>query len=142
MKNSFPQPRIKSLMIKETSYTDPLVIENQLLKYQLDWLMRAEMENAQLEIKDTKLYWHSGIWYYGVWENGVWLDGIFYGTTWKDGVWHNGVWKNGTFQQGIWMNGIFENGEFLGEWRAGTKKDGERQHVNESFLTYSEFFKK
>jgi hypothetical protein len=118
--------RIKKLIFEDKPYTDPVLIESLLQKNSLSWLNKAEIENAIVEIKDSKLYWHRGIWYYGDWEYGLWLDGEFRYGNWYNGVWYNGTFKNGTWHNGIFMNGVFENGEFLdGEFRDGVKKGGD-----------------
>lgn len=130
--------RIKELIYKGKSYTEQVLIENHLYKHGFNWLNKAEIENAIIEIKDGKLYWHSGVWYYGDFGYGIWLDGIFKSGNFT-GVWHNGLFKNGTFS-GIWMNGNFENGDFLkGEFRKGIMK-GEVK--NDEVLKFSEYFKK
>lgn len=117
--------RIKSLKFENKQYTEPVIINNLLLKNGFNWLNLAEIENAILEIKKDKIYWHSGIWYYGDWKYGIWLDGVFKYGNWYDGVWKNGVFKNGTWHNGIWMNGVFEDGTFKdGEFRDGVKKGG------------------
>jgi hypothetical protein len=136
--------RIKSLTYKDDVITDPVIIENHLLKNGLSWLNIAEIENAIIEIKDGKLYWHSGVWYYGDWQYGIWLDGIFMYGTWHGGVWHNGIFRNGTWKDGIFMNGTFEKGTFeKGEWRNGNRKGGNFQiDVNEKVIKFSNFFKK
>lgn len=127
--------RIKELIYKEKSYTDPNLIDKLLLKKGFHWLQIPEIENAILEIKDNKLYWNSGIWYYGDFGYGIWLDGIFkFGTF--NGVWNNGVFKDGIFN-GIWINGTFESGDFKGEWRGGIRKD----KVSENVLKFCNFIK-
>jgi hypothetical protein len=129
--------RIKELIYKGKSYTDKVLIETYLYKHGFNWLNKAEIENAIIEIKNDKLYWHSGIWYYGDFGYGIWLDGIFKFGNFV-GVWHNGLFKNGTFD-GIWMNGNFENGDIIGgEFRKGILK-GE---VKNDVLKFSEYFKK
>jgi hypothetical protein len=137
--------RIKSLTYRDNIITNPVIIENYLNKNGLTWLTLAEIENAIIEIKDNKLYWHSGVWYYGDWKQGIWLDGMFRFGTWHNGVWHNGVFKNGTWKDGIFMNGTFENGTFEGgEWRGGIRKGGdfkvETEEVNEKVIKFSKFF--
>ena len=133
--------RIKSLTYKNKIYNNPKEIEKILLNNNFNWLNLSEIENAIIEIKNNKIYWKSGIWYYGDWEYGIWLDGIFKYGNFKGGVWLNGLFKNGTFKNAVWMNGTFENGTFSGDWRNGTNKNG--NFINESFslLKFSQFKK-
>lgn len=131
--------RIKSLKYKGKIYKDPTEIEDVLKKKSLFWLNKAEIENAIIEIKENKLYWLQGVWYYGTWEYGVWLDGIFKYGTWLGGVWYNGLWMNGTWENGIWMNGTWENGTFnSGEFRNGEKIKGNFNNENENLTNESE----
>lgn len=135
--------RIKSLKFENKTYTDQTIISKLLLKNGFNWLNNAEIENAVLEIKSDKLYWHSGIWYYGVWVYGIWLDGIFRYGDWRDGVFYNGVFENGIWYNGVFMNGEFKGGEFLnGDWRDGVKTGGVFKNisdVNEKIKKFSEF---
>lgn len=106
--------RIKKLTFKNKSYTDKVLIDDILLKNGLSWVNKAEIENAVIEIKDGKLYWYGGIWYFGDWDYGLWLDGEF-----RYGNWYNGVFYNGNFKNGTWHNGVFMNGTFTGEFIKG-----------------------
>ena len=134
--------RIKSLKFENKIYKDPIVIESILLKNGFNWLNIAEIENAILEIKKDKLYWNSGIWYFGDWHYGIWLDGIFKYGNWYNGVWYNGIFKNGTWHNGIWMNGEFEGGEFLdGEFRKGNRKGEKIEKLKEDKKLKVEKFK-
>lgn len=131
--------RIKELIYKGKSYSEQVLIESYLFKHGFNWLNKAEIENAIIEIKDGKLYWNSGVWYYGDFGYGIWLDGIFKFGTFV-GVWHNGLFKNGTFKDGIWMNGNFEGGSFEnGEFRKGVMKG---ETINNDVLKFSEYIKK
>lgn len=135
--------RIKKLIIGEYIYTDNTSITNNLHKNSFHWLDKAEIENAILEIKDSKLYWNSGIWYYGDWEYGIWLDGTFMYGNWFNGIFYNGVFKNGVWHDGIFMNGIIEGGEFLkGDFRNPIKKGGSFSNdidLKESIIKFTNF---
>lgn len=101
--------RIKNLIYENKPHTDTYIITTILHKNGLEWLDKAEIENAIIEIKDGKLYWHTGVWYYGDMIYCIWLGGIF-----KYGNWYNGVWYNGWFAGGIWHDGVFMNGKITG----------------------------
>jgi hypothetical protein len=137
--------RIKSLKLGNKNLTDAFDIKTSLMKHGLNWLNEAEIENAIIEIKNNKLYWYSGIFYFGTWEDGIWLNGSF-----KWGDWLNGVFYNGEFR-GIWHNGIFMNGVFLGgEFKAGVFRDGDKKggkffdekEIKENFVIKFSDFKK
>jgi hypothetical protein len=90
--------RYLGLIFEGKNYSSESKIDTILEQNNLDWLIDAEIENANLEIKKNTLIWHSGTFY--------------------SGHWHYGIFKNGKFY-GNWKNGIFENGEFLGKWNSG-----------------------
>jgi hypothetical protein len=93
--------RFKEFKVVDRILTNPIKIEEQLIKYNLQWLVNSEIEDAVVEIKNNTL---------------IWKDGNFYA-----GNWHYGIWQNGHFH-GIWENGIWENGNFNGKWKSGIKK--------------------
>lgn len=107
--------RIKKLIIGDNIYTDNITIENKLSEYLCSWMLKPEIDNAVIEIKDNKIYWYNGVFYYGVWEYGIWLDGVFYGK-WNDGVFYNGIF-NGDFYNGIFYNGVFNGKKHGGDFR-------------------------
>ncbi len=124
--------RIKKLIYEDRVVDDPIIIRSLLEENNLVWLNKAEIENAVLEIKDGKLYWHRGVWFFGNLDYIIWLDGEFRGGEWYNGVWYNGVFKNSTWHNGIFMNGVFENSKFVsGEFRKGVKKNSTFPKVNE-----------
>jgi len=138
--------RIKSLKIENNTYIDQFIIHKLLLKNGFNWLNKAEIENAVLEVKSDKLYWHSGIWYYGEWVYGIWLDGIFRYGDWKNGVFYNGIFENGNWHNGVFLNGEFKGGNFLnGEFRNGIRSGGTfkiETDVNEKIKKFTEYIKK
>ena len=100
-----------------------------------DWLKEAVTENADVEIINGEVHWHSGTWISGKWHNGAWYNGVWWngtwenGTwnwgTWKEGVWNDGTWNDGTWKGGIWKRGFWERGLWHnGIWLAGTWKTG------------------
>lgn len=91
--------RFKELKVGETTFTKPTEINKELTKYNLQWLIDSEIENAQVEIKNKTLIWHDGNFIAGHWHFGIWKDGQF------RGVWENGIWEKGTFD-GKWKSGI------------------------------------
>jgi hypothetical protein len=86
--------KYKSLVYKEEVFRNSKKINDILLDNNLEWLIDAEIENAELEIKNNTLIWKNGIWYSGTWHYGIWLDGSFI-----NGTWENGIWENGHFHQ-------------------------------------------
>ncbi len=104
------------------------------------WLKEAVTENADVDIIEGVVHWHSGTWHSGVWENGVWETGLWKGGTWKHGLWKSGTWEGGTWHsgtwrygtwndgrwhEGTWCNGIWEDGHwYSGYWNNGTWYDG------------------
>lgn len=137
--------RIRKLTIGDSTFTDNVSIINNLHKNSIHWLDNAEIENAILEIKDGKLYWQTGTWYFGDWEYGIWLDGTFMFGNWYNGIFWNGLFKDGIWHDGIFMNGIIEGGEFRkGEFRNIIKKGGnfsEEVILKESVLKFLNYKK-
>ena len=135
--------RIRKLIIGEDIFTDNISITDNLHKNSIHWLDLPEIENAILEIKDSKLYWLAGTWYFGNWEYGIWLDGTFLYGNWYNGIFYNGSFKDGIWHDGIFMNGIITGGKFLkGEFRNPVIKGGdfsEEIQLKESVLKYNEF---
>ena len=84
-------------------------IENWLYTSPYYWILKCEVDNVKLTIKDDILYWNNGIFYYGNWKWGVFENGEF-----RSGIWNGGIFLNGTFK-GKWLNGVFKNGTFKGE---------------------------
>jgi len=96
--------RFKKITINNKEYHNKSKIEELLKLYNFFWVLNAEIEDADLEIKNNTLIWNSGDFLYGKW---------FYG-----------IFKNGSFH-GVWENGIFAGGDFKGKWKSGidlTKK--------------------
>ncbi len=105
-----------------------------------DWLKEAVTENADVEIIDGLVHWHSGTWNNGTWNDGTWKNGVWKGGIWKRGfwergLWHNGTWLSGTWCSGTWISGIWEEGTWYngtwerglwhnGTWLSGTWKSG------------------
>ena len=136
--------RIKSLKFENKLYFDINTINNILIKNGFYWINNAEIENAYLEIKDDKLYWLSGVWYYGTVDYIIWLDGIFKYGEWLNGVFYNGVFENGKWLNGVFMNGVFKGGEFLGgEFRDGIREGGTfKIDLSESVKSFTNYIKK
>ena len=91
--------KYKSLTHKDKTHRNDLKITQILSDLNFDWLIDAEIENAEIEIKNDTLIWKSGTWYSGTW---------FYG-----------IWQKGNFLSGVFLNGIWEEGTFKGEFRSG-----------------------
>ena len=90
--------KYKKVVINNNEYTDQNKIDSLLNDLKFHWVVDAEMENAEIVIKNNTI----------IWENGTWLYGN----------WRFGIWKNGSFH-GKWENGIFEDGEMKGEFLSG-----------------------
>jgi hypothetical protein len=88
------------------------------------------VEDAVVEIENSKLLWRLGIWKNGIWEKGTWKNGIWKSGIWKEGYWSMGTWENGYWKKGIWENGIWKKGIweggiwFNGTWLSGIWKKG------------------
>jgi hypothetical protein len=93
--------RFKELRVGERIITKPTDINKELTKFNLQWLIDSEIEDAEVEIKNNTLIWNDGKFITGHWQYGIWKDGQFRGT---------------------WENGIWEKGNFDGKWRSGIKK--------------------
>ena len=91
--------RFLKLKIGDKEFRKDSEIINQLLNNNLDWLLKQELENASIEIKNETLIWH---------------DGYFLGD------WYYGIFKGGEFH-GRFINGIFENGQMKGKFLSGIK---------------------
>lgn len=85
--------RYKSLKFENKVYESQSLIDKILSNEGFHWLLDSEIENAELEIKNSTIIWKGGTYYAG--------------------NWHYGIWENGTFS-GRWINGIFVQGEFKG----------------------------
>tara|TARA_R110000772_G_scaffold2410_2_gene8395 strand:+ start:15775 stop:16074 length:300 start_codon:yes stop_codon:yes gene_type:complete len=91
--------KYKSLTIGDKVYKNQKDIEKRLENQNFYWVIDAEFENAELEIKHDTLVWESGKWFHGKWEYGIFNNGEFHGT------WENGIFEGGTFK-GNWISGI------------------------------------
>ena len=67
--------RFKELLIDSKSITNPKKIESLLKEHKFYWLIDSEIENAQIEIKNNTLIWHSGNFYSGDWFYGIFKEG-------------------------------------------------------------------
>ena len=112
--------KYKELKVGEKSYNKQNEIENILNTNKFFWVLDAEFEDAEIEIKNDTLIWNSGTWFHGTWEYGIWMDGVFHGK------WDNGIFENGKFE-GEWVSGIdfTENGV-----KINIKEDEEKQIDN------------
>lgn len=90
--------KYKSLKVDGRDYDNHNDIVKVLKNYNFYWVIDAEFENAEIEIKNNTLVWESGDWLHGKWEYGIFKGGKFHGT---------------------WINGIFVDGEFKGKWESG-----------------------
>ena len=96
--------RIKKLFTSARVLSLPSEIHRFLIDNDIDWLARAEIENAIIEItEDKKIHWLMGTWFNGHWHGDTWRDG-----TWYDGYWHQGEWLNGKWHSGKQLAGEFE----------------------------------
>lgn len=91
--------KYKSLTIDEKVYSNQNDIEKRLKDHKFYWIIDAELEDAEIEIKNNTLVWNNGKWFHGNWEFGIFMDGEFHGT------WDNGIFEDGTFE-GKWISGI------------------------------------
>lgn len=97
--------RYVELVIDGKKYKSQNEIQKQLLLNKFYWLLDSEIENAQIELKNNTLIWHSGDFYSGDWEYGIFKNGNFYGN---------------------FINGIFEGGNFKGNWQSGINLQSEK----------------
>lgn len=84
--------KYKSLIFNDTKYTIRNQIEKILRDLKFFWLIDAEMENAEIEIRNNTLIWYNGIFLSGQWHFGIFKDGKFYGN------FINGIWEGGQFK--------------------------------------------
>lgn len=91
--------KYKSLTIDEKVYTNQKDIEKRLKDQNFYWVIDAELEDAEVEIKNNTLVWNNGKWFHGNWEFGIFNNGEFHG------IWDNGIFEGGTFK-GKWISGI------------------------------------
>lgn len=89
--------RFKVLKYNNSNITNSSKIQSILEKEKMYWLIESEIENAQIEIKNSTLIWHNGYFF---------------------GDWHYGIFKNGDFH-GTFRNGILEGGKFKGKFISG-----------------------
>lgn len=101
--------KFKSLTIGEKEYYKPKIITKLLYENGFYWLIDSEFIDAEIEIKNETMIWHSGTFLYGKWKYGIWLNGDF-----RDGIWENGIWENGNFN-GKFLSGIFKDGTISDE---------------------------
>ena len=101
--------KYKSLIHSNREYNRQSDIEDILSRHGFNWLIDAEFENAEIEVKNDTILWHSGTWYSGNFKYGIWLNGDF-----KWGTFENGIWENGNFN-GKFLSGIFKDGNMNGE---------------------------
>jgi hypothetical protein len=105
------------------------------LREKFPWILKTDISDAVLGIKDNKLVWWNGTWNKGIWEDGIWKSGTWKGGTWKNGilemgVWEDGIWEKGTWKDGTWKNGTWKNGTWMygnfnsGTWENGTWENG------------------
>lgn len=90
---------INELIFNNKTLTNKSEILKILKDNKLYWLIDSEVEEANIEIKNNTLIWHSGIYKYGKWHFGIFKNGTFYG------IWENGIWESGTFK-GKWISGV------------------------------------
>lgn len=102
---------------EHVTMTSSKVIEQYLAVSPHHWLIKCEMDDVVLEIKDNIVYWKSGILY---WGNTQWM--VVENCDFRSGVWNGGIWLGGKFK-GKWMNGVWKAGEFDGEWIAGDRPE-------------------
>jgi hypothetical protein len=84
--------RYKQLLYKNDIYTDEAEIENILKKENLDWVVKAEIEEADISIVKKTLIWNEGSFIFGYWFYGIFKRGSF------NGVWINGIDETNTIQ--------------------------------------------
>ena len=97
--------RYKELIIDGKSIKSNHQIDSQLKSRKFYWLIDSEIENAQIEIKNNTLIWHSGDFFSGDWYYGIFKGGNFWGN---------------------FINGIFESGNFKGKWQSGINLQSEK----------------
>lgn len=110
--------RCKELINNNSTITLPSKIKKVLSDKKKDWLLKAEFDNAIIELRGDKVIWHMGTWHRGHWHGDKWMDGIWHNGFWHQGEWQNGTWYNGTWIDGIWHNGVWKKGN----WKGGEKR--------------------
>lgn len=89
---------IEQLNYRGKTYTNQKEINKILAQEKLFWLIDSEVDSAKIEIENSTVIWHEGIYISGNWNYGIFKNGGFYGN---------------------WKNGIFEGGFFNGKWESG-----------------------
>lgn len=89
---------IEELNYKGKNFKNSKEIYQILKEEKLFWLIDSEIDKAKIEIKNSTVIWHEGIYISGNWNYGIFKNGGFYGN---------------------WKNGIFEGGYFNGKWETG-----------------------
>lgn len=103
--------KFSHFIFKEKEVTKEREINLILSSLGMDWLIEAEFESADVEIKHNTLIWKSGTWYWGEWFYGIWKSGTWHDGIWKSGIWENGDFMSGKFESGIWLNGNINGGD-------------------------------
>lgn len=91
--------RIKSLKVNNVKIHDNNV-KSILSRYNMNWLLDCEFDDAELEIVNNTLIWKNGIFYHGEWFFGIFENGTFYGK------FLSGVFKSDNFY-GEKIDGVF-----------------------------------
>jgi len=93
--------KYSGLKVDGKTYTDQKKISERLRAAGFGWLIDCEIENAELEIRNETLIWHSGDFLYGTWKWGIFKSGSFHGK------WQGGIFEDGTIVDGtVWNGGI------------------------------------
>lgn len=98
--------KYRYLIIDGKEIINPKEINKTLINNGFYWLIDAEFEEAEIEIKNNTIIWKSGIWLSGTWFYGIWQNGEF-----RWGKWLNGIFEGGNFINGTWESGIFKGGD-------------------------------
>lgn len=98
--------KYRHLIFNGKEIINPKIIERILNEHKFYWLIDAEFEESEIEIKNNTILWHSGTWISGTWEYGIWISGEF-----RWGTWLNGIFEGGHFISGHWVSGIHKGGE-------------------------------
>ena len=91
--------RIKSLKVNNIKITENN-IKNTIARYNMDWLLDCEFDNAVLEIVNNTMIWKNGTFYHGDWIFGIFENGEFFGN------FLSGVFKSDKFK-GKKIDGVF-----------------------------------
>lgn len=86
------EKRIKKLILEGEVYQTTNYILQKLSETSHNWILRCEIDDVVIEIKDNILYFKSGIFYWGYWKWGVFDGGEF-----RSGIWNGGIFRDGTF---------------------------------------------